>query len=176
MRTHPLHPRKNLPALTLAGTVLVSMALAGCGGSGPAAPAASTAPETSASAPASAPSSDAASVDLMVAESSEGDIVVDGEGMALYYFTKDKKDSGVSACTGDCLAAWPIAVASSDTPEVEGVTGTVGTIESPDGKMHMTLNGLPLYYYVKDKAPGDITGQGVGEVWYLAAPDGAMIK
>jgi predicted lipoprotein with Yx(FWY)xxD motif len=112
----------------------------------------------------------------MVAESSEGDIVVDGEGMALYYFTKDKKDSGVSACTGDCLAAWPIAVASSDTPEVEGVTGTVGTIESPDGKMHMTLNGMPLYYYVKDKAPGDITGQGVGEVWYLAAPDGAMIK
>ncbi|MGJ9403164.1 COG4315 family predicted lipoprotein [Arthrobacter sp. KK5.5] len=173
-----MYADKNRYALTLAGAVLAAMALAGCGGTStdaPEAPASSVPAESSAAS--ESPSEDAAaSVDLMVADSEEGEIVVDGEGMSLYYFTKDTKDSDTSACTGDCLVAWPIAVASSDTPMVEGVTGTVGTIESPDGELHMTLNGMPLYYFEKDKAPGDILGQGVGEVWYLAAPDGEMIK
>jgi predicted lipoprotein with Yx(FWY)xxD motif len=35
---------------------------------------------------------------------------------------------------------------------------------------------MPVYLWEKDKAPGDITGQGVGNVWYLVAPDGTMIK
>ncbi len=89
---------------------------------------------------------------------------------------KDTKDTKVSACTGACLDAWPIAVASSETPVVEGVTGKVGTIKSPDGKLQLTLNGMPLYYFAQDTKPGDILGQDVKEVWYLAAPDGSMIK
>jgi predicted lipoprotein with Yx(FWY)xxD motif len=35
---------------------------------------------------------------------------------------------------------------------------------------------MPLYYFAKDTKPGDILGQGVGGVWYLADPSGAMIK
>lgn len=112
----------------------------------------------------------------MVASSSAGQIVVDGEGMSLYFFTKDVKDSGTSACTAACLDAWPIFTTTSAAPIVDGVTGSVGTIASPDGKKHVTLNGMPLYYYAKDKAPGDVTGQGVGGVWYLVSPTGEMIK
>ena len=41
--------------------------------------------------------------------------------------------------------------------------------------MQVTINGMPIYYYSKDKAAGDITGQGVGGVWYLVAPSGEMI-
>lgn len=117
-----------------------------------------------------------AAAEMKVASSSAGQIVVDSKGMSLYFFTKDVKDSGKSACVDACLTAWPIFTTTSDAPTVEGVAGTVGTITSPDGKKHVTLNGMPLYYYAKDKAPGDVTGQGVGSVWYLVSPTGEMVK
>ena len=113
--------------------------------------------------------------DLKVADSSAGRIVVDGKGMSVYYYTKDVKDSGTSTCTGGCLDAWPPVLAAADTPAVDGVTGTVGTIATPDGKKQLTINGMPVYYYAKDLAAGDILGQGVGGVWYLVAPSGEMI-
>ena len=47
---------------------------------------------------------------------SAGQIVVDGKGMSVYYFTKDIKDSGTSACTGACLTAWPPVLATA-TPD-----------------------------------------------------------
>ena len=134
---------------------------------------ASESPATTASASAT---SDSATVDLKTASSSKGDIVVDGKGMSVYYFTKDVKDSGKSNCLGDCLVKWPPVIAATDTPKVEGVTAKVGTIDTPDGKKQVTVNGMPVYLWEKDKAPGDITGQGVGNVWYLVAPDGTMIK
>jgi len=130
----------------------------------------------SASESATATASEAATVDLKTASSSKGDIVVDGKGMSVYYFTKDVKDSGKSNCTGDCLVKWPPVITTSDAPKVEGVTGKVGTITTPDGKKQVTVDGMPVYLWEKDKAPGDITGQGVGNVWYLVAPDGAMMK
>jgi predicted lipoprotein with Yx(FWY)xxD motif len=113
---------------------------------------------------------------MKTASSSAGQIVVDSKGMSLYFFTKDVKDSGTSACTGACLQAWPVFTTTSDAPGVDGVTGAVGTIATPDGKKQVTLNGMPLYYYAKDKAAGDVTGQGVGGVWYLVSPSGEMIK
>ncbi|GER21815.1 hypothetical protein NCCP1664_03120 [Zafaria cholistanensis] len=124
----------------------------------------------------SPPAADSEAVDLKTADSPLGEIVVDGRGMTLYYFTKDTKDSGTSACTDECLKAWPIAVAAGDEPAVDpSVTGTVGTIDSPDGRKHLTLDGMPLYYYAKDTAPGDVLGQDVNGVWYVVAPDGEMV-
>jgi len=153
------------------GALIVAAALAGCGGGS----------GTSTSAPPSAASSSpaastAAGAEMKTASSSAGQIVVDSKGMSLYFFTKDVKDSGTSACTGACLQAWPVFTTTSDAPGVDGVTGTVGTIATPDGKKQVTLNGMPLYYYAKDKAAGDVTGQGVGGVWYLVSPSGEMIK
>lgn len=167
------------------GTGLAAMALmaalAGCAGSpgttGTTAPAPSaTSPSATSAAPTGGSTTAAAAVDLKTASSSAGTIVVDAKGMSVYFFTKDAKDSGTSACTGSCLTMWPPLTATSATPKVEGVTGTVGTITTPDGAKQVTLNGLPLYYYEQDKKPGDILGQGVNDVWYLADPAGEMIK
>ncbi|MFJ4171851.1 hypothetical protein ACIPY3_20280 [Paenarthrobacter sp. NPDC089714] len=157
------------------GALALVAALAGCGGS----PGTSTSPTSASSAAASsaaASSSPTAAAEMKVASSSAGQIVVDSKGMSLYFFTKDVKDSGTSACTGACLAAWPVFTTTADAPTVDGVTGTVGTIATPDGKKQVTLNGMPLYYYAKDKAPGDVTGQGVSNVWYLVSPSGEMVK
>ncbi|MGO4145149.1 hypothetical protein AB4Y77_08705 [Paenarthrobacter sp. YAF11_1] len=160
--------------------LILTAALAGCGGSpgtstiAPSAATSTAAPTSASPTSSSTPAADGA--EMKVASSSVGQIVVDGKGMSLYFFTKDVKDSGTSACTEACLAAWPIFTTTADSPSVDGVTGTVGTIASPDGKKHVTLNGMPLYYYAKDKAPGDVTGQGVGGVWYLVSPAGEMIK
>lgn len=117
-----------------------------------------------------------AAAELKTATSSAGQIVVDGKGMSVYVFTKDVKDSGKSACVDACVAMWPAVTTSSATPSVEGVTGTVGTITTADGKKQVTINGLPIYNFVNDKAPGDILGQGVKDVWYLVSPAGEMIK
>ncbi|BCW56263.1 hypothetical protein OUO20_15280 [Arthrobacter sp. FX8] len=166
----------------------LAAALTGCGSStgttpsatSPATGASSTASATvssSGTASASASSTQAgAAVDLKTASSSAGSIVVDAKGMSLYFFTKDTKDSGTSACTGSCLVQWPPLTTTSGSPAGEGVTGKLGTISTPDGKKQVTLNGMPLYYFAKDTKPGDILGQGVGGVWYLSDPSGAMIK
>lgn len=113
---------------------------------------------------------------LATAETSLGTIVVDGKGMTAYYFDKDVKDSGTSACTGDCAAAWPAITSDTAQPEVMGVTGAVGTIPAAGGTMQITIDGRPIYTFAKDKAPGDVTGQGVGGVWYVIAPDGTEMK
>ncbi|MDQ0848652.1 putative lipoprotein with Yx(FWY)xxD motif [Arthrobacter sp. B3I9] len=157
----------------------VAALLSGCAGGGggtttaPSSAAATSAPTSSA--PASSMSAPAAASELKVAESKVGQIVVDGKGMSVYYYTKDTKDSGTSACTGGCLTAWPPVTTTSATPSVQGVMGALGTITTPDGKKQVTINGMPIYYYAKDKAAGDITGQGVNSVWYLVAPSGEMI-
>ena len=146
---------------------------AGTGGTATSTPAAATTPAGSAPASTSAPA--AAAPDLKVADSTAGRIVVDGKGMSVYYYTKDVKDSGTSTCTGGCIAAWPPVLAAADKPTVDGVTGTVGTITTPEGKKQLTVNGMPVYSFAKDAAAGDIRGQGVGSVWYLVAPSGDMI-
>ena len=165
----------------------LSAALTACGGSTGTAPEITSPAVTEGSPPASAtapaasvtpPSAtqESAAVDLMTATSSAGEIVVDANGMSVYFFTKDVKDSGNSACTDACLAAWPPVTTAAETPQVEGVTGTVGTITTPNGAKQVTLNGLPLYYFAKDTKAGDILGQGVNGVWYLADPSGEMIR
>ncbi|MGL5012381.1 MAG: COG4315 family predicted lipoprotein [Paracoccaceae bacterium] len=100
----------------------------------------------------------------MTAESSAGPILTDANGMSLYTFTKDTE--GVSNCMDDCVANWPIlAAAEGDVAE-----GDWTIITRSDGLMQWAYKGMPLYLFVQDAAPGDITGEGKGEVWYLARP------
>ena len=88
-------------------------------------------------------------------------LVATSNQMTVYTFDKDVKDSGVSTCTGGCLANWPaLTVAAGDTPTAgAGVTGTLGTITRADnGALQVTYDGLPLYFFINDKAPGDTLG------------------
>ena len=103
-----------------------------------------------------------------------GKILVDGDGRTLYMFTKDSKDT--TTCYDKCEVAWP-PLLQTDKPTVgDGVDASLlGTTTRKDGTIQVTYSGLPLYYYFKDQAPGDTTGQGVGSVWYVVGPDGKPV-
>jgi predicted lipoprotein with Yx(FWY)xxD motif len=95
--------------------------------------------------------------------------LTDSNGMTLYYYTKDA--DGQSACYGGCAAAWPIFYEPKVTIPSSLDAEDFGTITRTDGTKQTTYYGWPLYYWVKDKKPGDMTGEGVGKVWYvLKAP------
>ena len=158
----------------------VTLTLAGCAGSGTGSGSlygggsgASSSPSAAATPSPSAAATGAA--DLKVASSSLGDIVVDGKGMTVYFFDKDTAGSGTSSCAGQCLVNWPPVPPAGATPAVEGVTGQLGTIKATDGSTQITLNGLPLYYFKGDSAPGDVNGQKVQNVWWVVSPTGQAI-
>ncbi|MET0734803.1 MAG: hypothetical protein ABWY55_04055 [Microbacterium sp.] len=109
---------------------------------------------------------------LATASTSLGDVVVDSAGMTLYMFDNDEQGTTTSACTGQCLDNWPPLIATDDGIEVDGVSGDVATIDTPDGEKQVTLNGWPLYYFAGDSAPGDVAGQGVGGIWWVLTPAG----
>jgi predicted lipoprotein with Yx(FWY)xxD motif len=103
-----------------------------------------------------------------------GKILVDGNGMTLYMFTKDGPSQ--STCTGKCLQNWPALKTMGHPTLGEGVDASlIGTATLADGTMIVTYNKMPLYTYIKDAKAGDVLGQGVGNVWYVVAPDGKAV-
>lgn len=163
-------------ALFLAAASAASaLALAGCGG-GSSSTATSSAPAAapaSSSAPASSASAEVET--LKTATVAGHTVIVDGEGKAVYVYTRDNPGTTASACTGGCASLWP-AVTSAGAPTLQGVTGKIGSITGVNGKQQITVNGMPIYYYAKDTAPGQFNGQGVANVWYVIGADGSMIQ
>lgn len=104
-----------------------------------------------------------------------GSHLVDGKGMTLYIFTKDSP--GTSTCYDKCAAAWPALLTAGTAQAGSGVDASkFGTTTRTDGSTQVTYNGWPLYYFAKDKQPGDTTGEGVGSVWFCISPTGDAIK
>lgn len=100
-----------------------------------------------------------------------GKILTDSKGMTLYMFTLDKSTSNESTCYDDCAVSWPPLLVSSGKPVLaSGTAGTLDTIKRRDQTMQVTYNGMPLYYYVKDKKPGDVYGQNVDNKWFVIKP------
>ena len=155
----------------LAAVAALSMTAA-CGGSSP-----STAASTPTPAPSPTQAPNLAAMSETVAGASMT-ILVDDKGMTLYRWGKDSgANLGKISCVGGCAADWPpFVLPSGETAAVagKGVTGTLTALANPDGKgTQVIYNGWPLYYFVKDKAPGDTTGQGVNGNWFVVTPDQA---
>jgi predicted lipoprotein with Yx(FWY)xxD motif len=107
---------------------------------------------------------------VMIATSKAlGNYLVDGSGNTLYWFTKDK--ANMSACSGDCIKAWPAFAADSFVVPSALNASDFGTISRSDGTAQVTFKGYPLYYWAKDKMRGDVTGQNMGKVWFVIDPE-----
>jgi predicted lipoprotein with Yx(FWY)xxD motif len=151
---------------------------AACAGAGSptTAPAPTTVATTAPAATTPTASQAAAGITLSAATNATlGQFVTGANGMSLYIFTKDTGTT--SACSGQCADNWPAlsVTALSDVTAGAGVTGALGTITGADGKLQVTLAGHPLYYFKGDTAAGDINGQGLNGVWYLAGVDGSLV-
>lgn len=100
----------------------------------------------------------------MTAAGAGGDMLTNANGMTLYTFDKDT--DGVSNCAAECVVNWPILEATAE----DKAEGDYTIIVRADGMKQWAYKGKPLYTFVKDTAAGDVTGDGVKEVWHIARP------
>jgi predicted lipoprotein with Yx(FWY)xxD motif len=107
-----------------------------------------------------------------------GRMLFDGKGRALYLFTRER--SSRARCYGDCAVAWPPFFARGKLKAGEGAKARLlGTSRRRDGRRQVTYRGHPLYYYVTDIKPGQVTCQNVeefGGTWLVVAPNGRAIR
>jgi predicted lipoprotein with Yx(FWY)xxD motif len=95
-------------------------------------------------------------------DTSLGKVWVDDQGMTLYVFDKDAASK--SNCNGDCAKKWPPLMAAADAKD----DGDWTVVARDDGSKMWAYEGKPLYHWINDKKPGDVTGDGVGGVWHAA--------
>ena len=95
-----------------------------------------------------------------------GATLTGSNGMTLYTFDKDVGGSGKSACVGLCASNWPPYLAMQG----ETAGGDYSVVIRDAGSRQWAFKGKPLYYWSKDRKPGDKTGDGINNVWHVAAP------
>jgi predicted lipoprotein with Yx(FWY)xxD motif len=99
-----------------------------------------------------------------VADTSKGKAFVDAKGMTLYTFDRDA--AGKSNCNGQCAQNWPPLMAQANA----STAGDWSVVTREDGSKQWAYKGKPLYTWAKDAKPGDVTGDGVNNVWHIATP------
>lgn len=89
------------------------------------------------------------------------DVVATKEGRVAYTFDVD--DTNVSNCYDACAKTWPPILIQDATV----LKAPMGATTRKDGTLQLTLEGQPLYFFKGDKNPGDINGDGLGNVWHI---------
>ena len=104
----------------------------------------------------------------------KSNVLVDGNGCALYLNTRDTGNS--TAVDQDEESTWiPVpAPARVDSPGLE--QGDVGTFTRPDGERQVTYKGHQLYRFAGDRAPGEAKGQGVDGTFFLVGQNGEPVR
>lgn len=99
-----------------------------------------------------------------IVDTTKGRALADAKGMTLYTFDRDA--AGKSACNGACAQNWPPLAAAADARDM----GEWTIVARDDGGRQWAYKGKPLYAWVKDAKAGDVTGDGVNNLWRIAAP------
>jgi predicted lipoprotein with Yx(FWY)xxD motif len=100
---------------------------------------------------------------VKIVKSGTNSFLAGDKGLTLY--TYDDDTDGKSVCNGPCAAKWPPLVAAADAKPI----GAYTIITRADGTMQWAYKGKPLYFYAADKAPMDVTGDGVNGKWHIVA-------
>jgi predicted lipoprotein with Yx(FWY)xxD motif len=101
----------------------------------------------------------------MASDTSMGKVYTDEKGMTLYTFDKDEANK--SNCYDECAKNWPPYLAAADAK----AEGEWTLVDRTDGTKQWAYEGKPVYLWVKDTKPGDVTGDMVGEVWHVVKAD-----
>ena len=103
-----------------------------------------------------------------------GTVLEDSKGFTLYHL--EGETTSHFMCTGSCTTTWPPLVASGTPSAGSGATGRIGTVDRPDGITQVTYDGLPVYTFSGDSAPGQSNGQGIEGAWFAVTPAGQSAK
>ena len=104
----------------------------------------------------------AAVLAVMTSPTLAQDALTGDNKMTLYTFDKDS--GAESACYDDCAVNWPPYLVKDG----ESKGDEWAKVARKDGSMQWAYEGHPLYYYIEDKAAGDMKGEGKGGVWHVA--------
>jgi predicted lipoprotein with Yx(FWY)xxD motif len=165
-------------AAVLGASVLVAACGSSSGSSASSAASGSASTQTGSSgATATATPASAKSVSIGTAKGKDGTYLTGAGGRALYLWVADS--GGMSSCSGKCAVAWPPLTTKGKPTAGKGVQASdLGMIKRSDGSEQVTYQNHPLYYFIEDKSPGSLKGQGsdaFGADWWLVAPSGAAI-
>jgi predicted lipoprotein with Yx(FWY)xxD motif len=107
-----------------------------------------------------------------------GKVLVAANGHTLYLFTHDTANK--SRCTGQCASFWPPLTVTAKPVAGAGVKASLlGWTKRSDGKMQVTYNRHPLYYFKLDKRAGQLNGEGFnhfGGLWWTVSARGTAVK
>jgi len=111
---------------------------------------------------------------IVVKDSELGRVLFDANGQVVYFFEIDNRNR--SACTSaECVKAWPPVLTSEPPSAGAGADKSLlGTIRRGDGRLQVTYNGRPLYFY-EHESPGEIKCHNVdlhGGLWWVVTPRG----
>jgi predicted lipoprotein with Yx(FWY)xxD motif len=148
---------KNYFSLLVASGIIAILIVSGCVQQQPAVQ------QTPAQTPVQQPTVGQPAVNL-----SAGNYLVDSQGKTLYSFARDV--AGDSKCTGGCSNIWPVFYQENIAVSSGLNSSDFGTITRDDGTKQTTYKGWPLYYFSSDANPGDIKGEGVNKIWFVAKP------
>jgi len=170
--------RRVAPAALAVGAVMV---LGACGSSSTST-ASSTASTSSTTTTSEATSSTttpsaASSTTIGVATNSKvgQQIVVDASGKTVYMYLPNGT-SATSKVPSAIKANWPAVTATGTPTAGAGLDQSKLALEvQPDGTRQVAYGGHLLYTFVRDTAPGDANGQGLGGIWFTVSPAGNMI-
>jgi len=114
-----------------------------------------------------------AAVRVSVHSTEYGKALFGPSGKVLYAFAADRGSK--SNCYGLCAAAWPPLLTTAAPLASAGVEAKLlGMTKRKDGKLQVTYNGHPLYYYSEDKV-GKVMCQHAdmhGGLWLIIKPNG----
>jgi predicted lipoprotein with Yx(FWY)xxD motif len=107
-----------------------------------------------------------AAAPVMEMDSAMGKIYGDAKDMTLY--TYDKDEAGKSNCYDKCAVNWPPYLAEAGA----AAEGEWTIIDRTDGTKQWAYEGKPVYYFIQDKKPGDVMGDGKGDgTWHVIKAD-----
>jgi predicted lipoprotein with Yx(FWY)xxD motif len=109
----------------------------------------------------------------LAADAKFGAVLTDKDGKTLYFFSSDV--AGTANCTGPCETIWPLYYSADASTDMNLNVAEVGEITRADGRKQSTYKGYPLYYYQNDAAAGEIKGDGVSGIWFVAKPDYSLM-
>ena len=110
---------------------------------------------------------------IVVDESEYGPMLYDGTGQAIYMF--DVETTADPRCYDDCAVAWPPVLTEGEPVAADGADrALLGTTERADGRLQVTYNDHPLYFYAHE-GKHEVKCHDIfvnGGTWYAVAPSG----